>query len=496
MGKLAAGILIFLFCAPALSRAEWIDDWMNQKTYSGPQYYDSTNRFYGTFGQASARWNNSSEYMMGVTKPSWNKGCGGIDLFLGGFHFMKFDLLVDKFQQMMGPAAAAFAFDIALNALSAQSSNTIKTLSGIVDRLNQLQFDDCETADTVTAIMKAPLSDGFKNEAQQAVANYSLRKGLVDGYQYITKQGEYSNSTDTSKALGANLLQTVAGCPNDIKDIFFTPGYILDNLNDTFGNQYADDHIAMLRGLIGDVSVLTNVSGDLDYLRVSPCPKGPSPVSVTIDHFLNGDIQKRTNSDPDCAAVTILSINGVNYNNLRSYHYAMIKGVADSIVAKTPLTAAQVAFLNTVPGPLQSIIQKIIAIQGSSVNTGLIANQFIDYCSTFMIYHMVNDFFSQMNMLILKNSQAMENYKGTLSGVSQEDCNMSLAHPASMHLDDMVSDLSILSTQIQRDFVRKTDALANQVLIDMGFINVDAIYKTQAISKTDSGFKQMSKQAR
>ncbi len=493
--KITMIVLLGVLFMPTLSQAEWLDDYVNQKTYLGPSYFkQGTNRKYGTLGQASLRWNNATEYVMGITKPQWpSRGCGGIDLFLGGFQFMEFQYLVDKFQRMMGPAAAAFAFDIALNALSSQSSNTIKTLSGIIDRLNQLQFSDCETQKSITKIMHAGTGDNFKEDAMQAVVNHSLGAGISDLYHHIGNTGKHSNSSDTAQTLGTTLIASVNGCPNDIKEIFFNPGYILNNLNDLDGF-YTSDHMAMLRGLIGDMEVLQDGAGNLDYLPIARCPQGPGPETVTIDDFLNGNIQKRVAGN--CVSMSILTINGINYTNLRDYYHTMIQGIADSVVAKTPYTPNQRAFLNMAPGPFQYIIKEVVILQGVSVNTSLIADEFIDYFSTLTIFNMVNDFISQMNSLITRARSAVSTYKGTDSGQNQETCNIALTTSAVGHLDQMRRELSIYSTHIRKDFIRKTDALANQVLIDLGFERVDRVYQKHITGKMAKTSDADSRQGR
>ena len=54
--------VVILLMAGAV-RAEWIDDWFQQKVYTGPNFYKSSTRGYGTFGSVSLRWNHSKDYL-------------------------------------------------------------------------------------------------------------------------------------------------------------------------------------------------------------------------------------------------------------------------------------------------------------------------------------------------------------------------------------------------------------------------------------------------
>ena len=64
-------------------------------------------------------------------------------MFPGSMDFMRFEYLADKFENIIGSAAEAFAFDIAMSVLSEKVSATMKSIMAGVDRLNRLQLDDC-----------------------------------------------------------------------------------------------------------------------------------------------------------------------------------------------------------------------------------------------------------------------------------------------------------------------------------------------------------------
>ena len=74
--------------------------------------------------------------------PRIKSGCGGIDVFMGGFSFMNTDYLVNKLQAILA-GAPAVAFDLALKTLCEQCSNTIKNFEALADKLNSMQFDEC-----------------------------------------------------------------------------------------------------------------------------------------------------------------------------------------------------------------------------------------------------------------------------------------------------------------------------------------------------------------
>ena len=104
-------------------RAGWVDDWLQQKTETSPGYFEGQKRGYFTGGSFSARWQQSNDYLFTAMPPKIKAGCGGIDVFLGGFSYLNFEYLVTKLQRIMQAAPAA-AFDIALNVLWSRSIHT------------------------------------------------------------------------------------------------------------------------------------------------------------------------------------------------------------------------------------------------------------------------------------------------------------------------------------------------------------------------------------
>jgi conjugative transfer pilus assembly protein TraH len=212
--------------------ASWVDDWVDQRTSSGGDYFESQKRGFGTFGSASMRWKVGNDHLLTVSKPQFKAGCGGIDAFLGGFSFLQFEQLVDKFEKVMGPAAAAFAFDIALSVLSEQASESIKSLTAIIDRLNQLQIEDCMAAKGITATIADGITlEKYAADKSEAVKDFLQTSGIEDLYNSINEMGRSKTVSAVMSDSGAGSnSQMIAGCSSELRSIFFTDGFILDHL--------------------------------------------------------------------------------------------------------------------------------------------------------------------------------------------------------------------------------------------------------------------------
>ena len=78
----------------------------------------------------------SNDHLFSAQAPRFKVGCGGIDLFMGGFSFLNVNYLVQKFQKIL-QAAPAMAFDLALSTLCQQCSNIMKSLEALANELQR-----------------------------------------------------------------------------------------------------------------------------------------------------------------------------------------------------------------------------------------------------------------------------------------------------------------------------------------------------------------------
>jgi conjugative transfer pilus assembly protein TraH len=149
--------LVLTLLLAQTAHAGWVDDWLQQQATTSPDYLSGQQRGYYAGGSFSGRWRSTAEYPVTVEMPRINSGCGGIDVFMGGFSFMNTDYLVDKLQAILTNASAV-AFDLALKTLCEQCSNTIKNFEALADKLNSMQIDECAAAKELVGIQQFPIS--------------------------------------------------------------------------------------------------------------------------------------------------------------------------------------------------------------------------------------------------------------------------------------------------------------------------------------------------
>jgi conjugative transfer pilus assembly protein TraH len=430
--------ILWIFSASDLNAA-WIDDWIAQKTTTQADYFTGQKRGYGTLGSFSARWSSGNDYLVSVTPPKFKAGCGGIDVFMGGFSFLNADYLVQKLQNMMN-AAPAVAFDLALNTLCSQCAKSLNTLEAITDRLNQLQLDDCKATKAVVyevanGLTSGPSSDLMSAKKTMAVQDFVQSTGVMDLYTAIKNTG----GNDKNTAAGA--LRTIAGvsenatisaCPPEIKSLFFTSGSILSNLLSKRGlsASYAD----LIRGYIGDIVI---DGTNLMPRYIAKCPKD---TPNNIDGLVNGDVWTKP-INGSCVKMTSIVISGRTYPNVRQWIFTVLQSICTKMISKQPLTVAEENFVSILPMSIYNSIVGDVASQGAAASPAAIADMYSDVVASAYAYVMMTDLYDTIQSVIDTGDVIVANTQGSVNATQQNYCHIELASPTIAELKKMKDTL-------------------------------------------------------
>jgi len=409
---LFVSVVIITIISISPGHCSWVDDWINQKTVSNPASFESQKRGFATAGGANMRWRQSNDYLATVSKPRFSRGCGGIDVFGGGFGFMRYEMLVEKLQRIMGPAAAAFAFDIAMNTIAEPVAKSMKSLAAITDRLNQLQLDDCKAQKATVAVLKESTGLGGAAETE-AYSNFIQSTGVEELWQEIKNTGDDKTVEATGNALGVAKSDLIAGCPTEIRNIFFTQGSLLSNLANEKGT--ATGYIDLIRALVGDIEI----SANLDYSYIPACDEN-NPETTT--GFMYGEIYIRDLATHNCDPITVITINGSDYSSIADYISFELEGIAQAMLNKTILTPNQENFLQTIPGPVYMAMKSDIQAYGEGASAANVAGGYVDFASAAYAVAMFNDLYTTVDKVLSTADHLEKNKKGTDSGVDQSTC--------------------------------------------------------------------------
>jgi len=121
---------------------------MNYSNVTGPGVYEGQSAGYYTGGSVYARTPVREYNLLNVTLPRFRAGCGGIDLFSGGFSFINADQFVEMLKNV-GQNAKGLAFMLALQVVSPQISEKVGELMDYAQKFNNSSINSCEQATNI-----------------------------------------------------------------------------------------------------------------------------------------------------------------------------------------------------------------------------------------------------------------------------------------------------------------------------------------------------------
>ena len=112
---------------------------------SSGEIYQGQKAGYMTGGGMAVRGRVINSKPLSISLPGFDAGCGGIDIFNGGFTFINHQQLVETLKSI-GSSAFGYAFLLGLETVSPQVSGVIKNLQTWSNHINALNINSCETA--------------------------------------------------------------------------------------------------------------------------------------------------------------------------------------------------------------------------------------------------------------------------------------------------------------------------------------------------------------
>jgi conjugative transfer pilus assembly protein TraH len=437
--------LVIALSATRAAAAGWTDDWMDQATtYSGSHYATDQRGYYGV-GGFSMRNRMTHDYLLSVSPPRVEVGCGGVDLFGGAFSYLDPEYLVEKFERIV-QAAPAFAFQIAMSEFCVQCINGMNTLTAIMDQLNSMQINDCRMSKRlVTAV--AEDKNVFKELSAEALGKYSLDEGLSKNTQDVAEKVE---SAGGGSSEDTNVL--IADCPDVFRQVF-TNGSVLHNAAELIGMEgYAD----VMRGLIGDAIVTYDSSAKLfNVQKLDYCPANKDLDSLDL---VDGTAEiKRV--DGSCASAGMTSVRDLVRNRMMGIAAKVSPG------ANVPLTPDETAFIARSPFPMVSLLGDASARGTLAEEVEVLADPLADLYAQ----RMLEDLHELMRFVVTKANTVGDQAGSARTGGNVKRCDTTVVKEAVVHFQSVKDRISRLRADAAVSFAKKQqERIANaQIVGDM-----------------------------
>ncbi len=455
MKKLTLLVFLLMILVQQAS-ANWVDNWIDQQTSSSPNHFSTPERSYANFGGYSARWQPQSDPFVSYTSPKFKVGCGGIDLFLGGFQFMRMDHLVAKFKRIMGPASAAFAFNLALGTMSEQADKYVGRFTAVMDRLNQLQFDECKAGQTMATLVTGPTSEMKAKDRSEVWTTFVNESGAGDLYTDIVSAAKGRTSESVGNDNGTTASTMVSDCPDDVVDIFFTEGSLFKHAAQKSGLH--ESFATMFIGLIGDILISSN----FEYSKLPGCPKNSQK---TLTSLISGDLEVYQANSFDCDKIGVLTIDGVSYDNMILWINTVLVSIGNKMATGTQYTDPEKALLQYIPGPvIHSMKSNIAFAQQSQLKTvEEISIMYAEYTAYMIGYNMMLDVYSAIGDTIELVKTIRENKLGAKTADQQMYCQLKLSDSAMQTLLDKQENLYEIIVASAKEFKEIQSSMQTQL---------------------------------
>ncbi|NNU17504.1 conjugal transfer protein TraH [Parvularcula sp. ZS-1/3] len=185
------------------------DDLAVAANVTGPSAFEGQRAGYYTLGNVYVRTPQRSLNPVNVQLPGYRAGCGGIDIYGGGFSYVNSAQLV-AFMKSVANNASSFAFQVALETISPVIAEKVGELQSVAQRINQFAMNSCESGQLAVAAVW-PKSD----QASRVICEASAaRRGIYPDW-VAARHGCGSEGGRTSVLAGASAEET-ASLPQNI----------------------------------------------------------------------------------------------------------------------------------------------------------------------------------------------------------------------------------------------------------------------------------------
>lgn len=124
---------------------KFFDSFGASANVSSAAVYEGQKAGYGTGGSVTVRNRVLNSKIATIELPKVNAGCGGIDIYAGGFSFINSEKLVDNLKNIAA-SSVGFAFMLGIETVSPQISNQMKNLQSWANDINSMGINSCENA--------------------------------------------------------------------------------------------------------------------------------------------------------------------------------------------------------------------------------------------------------------------------------------------------------------------------------------------------------------
>lgn len=166
---------------------------------SSASAYDTQTAGYVSFGSVYERNRVRDIQIMHIDVSGIRSGCGGIDIFAGGFSFIKADQLV-KFMQNILSSGGGYAWNLALEVEMPEIAHSLQYVQDKADQINSGNFNSCQMSESLVGGLWPKQRSAQQQICQDIGSNSGFFSDWASARQGCSDGGHINEELDKAKS--------------------------------------------------------------------------------------------------------------------------------------------------------------------------------------------------------------------------------------------------------------------------------------------------------
>jgi len=383
-----------------------------------------------------------------ATAPSIKGGCNGIDIGFGGFEYLNADQIV-KFGKAVMANSEGLIFSLGLKAVCPACDETLKAFNKLVQGINAMNFDSCQTAKALTGVIGDVT--GLNQESGSSGPGWmtSMNETINQGADWLN-----ANVNGLLKDSGCDTSQRTCGArfftATDVSTNSYMK-YISENYNSS--SIFTADDYDNVRAFTGDITVSRSGSNGSDKTgKINfQAPTAGRNIEKEILYLIgaNGGELIKYDNEGNLFVYKLEAETGL-IRNIKTN----ITSIENAIKNRSALSANDLKFLNSFNMPLYQIFNKLSTIPGGAT----IIVSIKDKLAEVMAHEIIFSYFSRMRIDLVRAKNSLNPSLVSKLPYAPED-----TQKIEPQIQVMLEGIDKMTGQIYGDFAKKTVELSDEI---------------------------------
>lgn len=366
---------------------------------TAPNAYQGQQAGYYTGGSLFARDSVRDVQIAQIELPQLRSGCGGIDLFTGGFSFINSPALVQSMKNILNNTAG-YAFNLALESATPEIANAMKYMNTLANDINRMNINSCEMA----AGLVGSVWPKTHQAQQQVCQDIGTNSGLF---------GDYAAARQGCGA-GGQMANTLNSATGPYKNMALQNGNIAWKALLQNGFLQNDVQLAELFMSLSGTVIMSNRGNDdtsNQQYKILPSLAGNQSLLKALLHGGTANLYVCDDTaENGCLNPRIQSITVANESALEAQVSRLLNDMVTKIYADQPLSAEEIGLLNATRLPVYKMLNVQAAFAGDK--SVLDIQDYADVIATDILFQYLDE-----SLSVVKTSSASLPYPDAIMSV-------------------------------------------------------------------------------